>query len=193
VIKKTDILKDIPTATSRNFRYKMSRANYYQDSGNKTKRPGFYAFTISWLVRVLPKVGPLRSLKIKAPGPEAEKLFIQSFDTVLINCSTSMKLLSSGQISLTNIDFDTGNPTVPGEYKLADINYGTLLIKLYDKNFNDVNPLLRLNIMQFYSQATVKPHTRKERKNWEKIYIAIADLKELKQTGLAYVPAVTPL
>jgi hypothetical protein len=182
VIKKADILKETPTATSRNFRYKMNRANYYQDSGSKTKRPGFFAFTLSWLVRVLPKIGPLRSLKIRTPGPEAEKLFMQSFDTVLLNCTASMKLLRYGNIKLTNVDFDTGNPTLAGEYKLADDNYGTLIVKLNDKDFTEVSPALRLNIIQFYSQPTRQPITHKDRKKWEKVQNAIAELKGEKES-----------
>lgn len=186
VIKKPDILKERPTATSRSFMYKMSRANYYQDSGNKSRKPGFFAFTFSWLVRVLPKIGPLRALKIKAPGPEAEKIFIQSFDTVLVNCSTSMKILASRNITLANIDFDTGNTTAPGEYKLADLNYGILIVELNNKNFNDVNPALRLNIMQFYNHPVTKTPNRKERKEWKKINLALAELKRSQPVNLTY-------
>jgi len=192
-IKKSDILKDAPTTTSRNFRYKMRRATYYQDTASKAKRPGFFAFTLSWLVRVLPKVGPLRSLKIKDPGPVAEKIFIQSFDSVLANCGATMKRISSENIVLTNIDFDTGNSTVPGEYRLADNNYGTLLIRLNAKDFNNVSPALRNNILQFYSQPMGQPHTRKERKKSEKIYLALTDLRASKLNGLVYLQPVQPL
>ncbi len=185
-IKKADIQKETPTATSKSFRYKMRKATYYQDTTNKAKRPGFFAFTISWLVRVLPKVGPFRALKIKAPGPEAEALFMKSFDTVLANCHTSIKQLSSQNIILSNIDFDTGNPTVPGEYKLADNNYGNLIIRLNDKNFNEVSPALRSNILQFYSTPSTPPRERKERKKWEKIHMALNQLKTSDPKGLTF-------
>ncbi len=177
-IKKADIQKEIPTATSRNFRYKMRRDTYYQDTANKAKRPGFFAFTLSWLVRVLPKLGPLRSLQIKAPGPVAEKIFIQSFDSVLANSNASMKMLSSGNIILDNIDFDTGNSTVPGEYQLADNNYGFLLLRLDAKNFTDVSAALKSNILQFYSSPLKKAIRRREQKQTEKINLALARLKK---------------
>jgi hypothetical protein len=177
VIKKDEILKAQPTATSRNFTYKMSRANYYQEFGKKHSKPGFFIYPFSGLILVLPKVGPLRALKIKAPGPEAEKLFIQSFDTVLANCSSSMKLLSSGNVNFTNIDFDTGNNTAPGEYKLADINYGNLLLKLNEKKFDHVNAALKQNIIEFYSHPDVTIATKKGHKQWEKITQALEQLK----------------
>ena len=121
--KKNEILKNQPTATSRNFSYKMSRVNYYQEFGKKHRRPGAFANVLSWLIYVLPKVGPLKPLKLKDPGPIAEKLFIQSFDTVLLKCSSAMNILGTGKIDLTNIDFDTGKETVPGEYKLAEPDF----------------------------------------------------------------------
>ena len=185
-IKKAEILKETPTATSRDFRYKMSRDTYYHDTANKTKRPGFFAFTISWLIRVLPKVGPLRALKIRAPGPEAEAMFVKSFDTVLANCNTSMKQLSFQNIILSNIDFDTGNPTIPGEYKLADTNYGNLIVRLNAKNYNNVSAALRMDLLQFYGQPTTPPRTRKERKKWDKIQLALSKLKVSNLNGLAY-------
>ena len=97
-----------------------------------------------------------------------------------------MKLLASRNIPLANVDFDTGNPTVLGEYKLADYNYGVLILKLNDQHFHDITPSLRLNILQFYSQNTSNPHTRKERKKWEKINRAIAELKEFKGNTIVY-------
>lgn len=177
VIKKNEILKVQPTATSRNFRYKMNRSNYYLEYGKKHRKPGIFANALSFLIRVLPKVGPLKSLKLKEPGPAAEKLFIQSFDTVLTNCSAAMKILNNHNLNFTNIDFDTGNDTAPGEYKLADKNYNKLLLKLKDKNFIQLNNELKVNITEFYSHSTPPKATRKERKEWVKINSALNQLK----------------
>jgi hypothetical protein len=139
-MKKNEILKMQPTATSRSFRYKMKRANYYQEFGRKHHKPGVVATTLGWLVRILPKVGPLKSLKLKAPGPEAEKLFIQSFDTTLARVNVAVKLLRNADLDLANIDFDTGKQTGRGEYNLADVNYDNLLLKLDDNKFRFLSP-----------------------------------------------------
>jgi len=177
VIKKDDILKLQPTATSQSFRYKMGRANYYQEQGKKHRLPGFFANSLSWIIRVVPKIGPLKALKIKAPGPDAEKLFIQSFDTVLVNCNSFMKISDSGNVNFANIDFDTGSKTTPGEYKLADINYNTLLLKLNKKKFNLLNAGLKQNIIEFYSDPKTTIATEYGRGEWKKIIRALDRLK----------------
>jgi hypothetical protein len=177
VIRKDEILKLQPTATSRSFRYKMSLANYYQELGKKHEKPGLFVSSLSWLIRVLPKIGPLKTLKIKEPGPVAEKYFIQSFDSVLVDCTSSMKNLGAGNINLINIDFDTGNPTTPGEYKLADMCYGSLLLNLRKKKFNLLSDSLKLNIIGFYSNLKPTTTTQKSRKEWVKITEALEQLK----------------
>jgi hypothetical protein len=177
VIKKKEILETRPTATSKNFRYKMARANYYQEFGKDHRKPGLLLNVLSWFIRVLPKVGPLRSLKLKAPGPEAEKIFIQSFDTVLVKCSSTIKLLGAQNIQFANIDFDTGNKTAPGEYGLADINYGNLLLKLSDKKFDHLNASLQQNVLLFFSDSNTISSTRKCGKERRKISKALLALK----------------
>jgi hypothetical protein len=177
VIKKKEILKIQPTATSRSFRYKMSRTNYYQEFGKKHRRPGFFATAFSWIIRVLPKVGPLKSLKLKEPGPVAEKLFIQSFDSTLVNCASTMKSLGTGNIHFANIDFDTGNKTAFGEYRMADINYGILIIRLNENKFNLLNTGLKKNIITFYNNPDAVIAAKEDPKEWEKITKALEQLK----------------
>ena len=177
VIKKDEILTLQPTATSRTFRYKMNKANYYQEPGKRKHNPGIFANVLSWLIRVLPKIGPLQTLKIVTPGPVAEKLFIQSFDSVLVSCSSSMNQLSAGNIKLSNIDFDTGIQTAPGEYKLADIAYGSLLVRLRKKDFNQTNTALRNSLLEFYSNPQVKLAAKNGRQSRIKIARALAQLR----------------
>jgi hypothetical protein len=148
--KKSDIRKLVPTATSRNFIYKMKRRNYNKEFGSQYGHPGFFAFTISFLIRFAPKIGPLRVLKFKMPGPDAEKLFIKSFDTTAARYGTAVSHMT-GNMQLGNIDFDTGKRTEAGEYKLADKTYGDWLVKLSEKNFQDVGQPIKSNILNFYS------------------------------------------
>lgn len=175
--KKNEILKTQPTATSRSFRYRMNRANDYQYAGSNQKKLGILGNVASWFILVLPKVGPLRALKIKEPGPVAEKIFIQSFDTVLIKYSSSVMKLGKGDVDFMNIDFDTGNKTAAGEYMLADKTYGKLLIKLHEKDFNLVTAELKLNVIDFFSKATPRVSTKRDRREWRKITVALAQFK----------------
>jgi hypothetical protein len=150
-LKKNEILQSNPDATSRRFIYKMSRHSYYKAFGKKRTRPGFSASVLAFIIRIVPKAGPLKALHFKAPSPEAEKLFVQSFDTVLAHYIVYTKNLRYGNLHLPDIDYDTGNKTMPGEYELADENYGTLLLMLSNDNFSHVTPSLKQNILAYYN------------------------------------------
>ncbi len=177
-LKKNEILKSQPTATSRSFRYRMRRANYYQEFGKEQKKPNIFIKTLSWFILVVPKVGPLKALKIKAPGPVAEKLFIQSFDSTLAHCSTAAKTLGNGPLTLSNIDFDTGNNTGPGEYKLADATYNDELLKLSKREFKLLNKELKQNITVFYRQQQSSHNTKRQQKKLKKVNAALMALSK---------------
>ena len=177
VTKRQDILKKTPGITSRQFIFKMRNANYYQEYGKKHKGPGIFANFLSLLIRVLPKVGPLKALKFKDPGPQAEKLFIQSFDTVLLNYTNALKTTGHGKVFLPNIDFDTGQPTAPGEYQLTDQTYGKLLIKLSDKKFDSLSAPLKQNLLSFCNNLKPINKTKKAKEQWEKATDALEKLK----------------
>ena len=169
--------------TKRKFEYKMRKANYYHEYGKKHDKPGFFPTMLGLLIQVLPKVGPLNDLKVIVPGPEAEKIFIQSFDTVLLHYTYAIKVLSSKKTSLTNIDFDTGNETTPGEYVLADKAYTDLLLKLMDGKFNKVSGNLQKNILQFYSGCNEKSAAIAGIETWWRMTLALDSLKHIRPTN----------
>jgi Zinc dependent phospholipase C len=159
VIKKTEMDKEPSNALNRDFTNKMHKVGDHGQFGKNRQKPGITATVLSFLIRVLPKVGPLRALKFKTPGPVAEKIFIRSFDTIVVQYTTAMKDCGPGMPTLANIDFDTGNLTAPGEYPLADKNYNTLLIQLKKTNFEYVNVALRQNITDFYGRRVAPAGT----------------------------------
>ena len=78
VAKKGDIQKLQPKVNARSYIFRMRRRNYYHEFVRNDEKPAFLAHVISILIRIAPKIGPLRALKFTAPGPEPEKLFIKS-------------------------------------------------------------------------------------------------------------------
>ena len=161
-MKKDEIMQKNPKATSSNFIFKMTRRSYYKEFGRERTKPGASAFLLSLIIKIIPKVGPLQALKFKTPNEQAEKLFVQSFDTVTVHYKKYAKELQSNNFMLSNIDYDTGKKTVPGEYELADENYGTLLLMLQQENFKNVTPSLKQNILTFYHEldSTNQKHTK---------------------------------
>ena len=128
-MKKDDIEKLSPGMTREKFIYAMSRPDYEKEFGREYEKPGFQSKLMAVVLKVLPKVGLLKSFAFKLPPPEAEKLFAQSVEATV---SQYRRLLaqSNGKLDLTNLDFDTGRPTHAGEYPLADETYADLLKKL---------------------------------------------------------------
>jgi len=174
-MKKDEIVKTNPKATGSSFIYKMNRHTYYKEFGKEHTKPGFSAFILSVIIKIVPKIGPLKALQFKTPNAEAEKLFVESFDTVTVHYKIYTDELRTKNFSLSNIDYDTGKKTAPGEYELADENYGTLLLMLRQENFKNVTPSLKENILTFYNK--IDSTDQKQTRVFKDIRNAIIQLK----------------
>lgn len=170
--KRNDIQKMQATATSRNFIYRMHQKNNRYKFGSN-ERPGFFARAFALFIYVIPKVGALKVLKFKDPGPVAEKNFIASFDTVSMHYATHIIALHKHAVPLNNVDFDTGIRTCEGEYSLTDKTYCDLLLQLKRRNFETVDPALKRNIISFYAVPPKTGASKKKAKAME----ALAQLK----------------
>ncbi len=158
----------------------MKRRDYYAEFGKERQKPGFKAEVLSFVIRVLPKVGPLKALKFKDVGPEGEKLFIKSFDTVLVHYSAALIKLRENKVVLPDIDYDTGKPTVIGEYELTDDTYAEMVDRLRDTKFDDLTVPLKENILAFYKGIDTVKLAQKYPGYWKKTYIAIQGVEAAK-------------
>ncbi len=177
--KKKAILEKDSTATASRFNYKMRNKNYDKEFGTGYRRPGFFPTLLSFFIRVLPKVGPLRPLKFKAPTIEAEKYFTQGFDTVMYHYTTNIKKLNRQNIQLEDLDFDTGKPTALCEYSLADNTYSDLLLNLKADKFKNISPSLQQNILSFYKQVNESQGNRQASKKCAGFFNALHNLKTI--------------
>jgi len=188
IIKRQDLIKTNPDLTERKFHYKMKRKEFEADFGKGREKAGFTATILSVIIRIAPKIGPLKSLKFKDPGPEGEKLFIKGFDTAVLEYEAALnKLQERKEIPFADIDFDTGKLTVPGEYGLADKTYSDMVIKLAAGNFDQLTSPLKENILQFYQNpaAAEKVTLRKPDKvDQEKTNKALEGLRAAKPVSI---------
>jgi len=180
VIKKNDIKKLNPSANSHNFHYRMKKRDYYAEFGKARQKPGFKAEVLSFFIRVLPKVGPLKALKFKDVGPEGEKLFIRSFDTVLVHYDAALARLHNEKVILPDIDYDTGKPTAIGEYELTDDTYADLVDRLHDTKFNNLTEPLKQNILGFYKKIDTVALAQRYPGYWKKTTIALQGIQSAK-------------
>ena len=150
--KRDEIEKLVPHVQRSAFIYTYTRAQYEREFGTTYKRPGLFARFFVWVVRVLPKVGPFRPLAFKTPSPEAERLFTESFEAARERYRVLLQSARANRLDLRNTDYDTGEPTRRGEYKLADETYAELVARLGKKD--RVPPGMRAEIDRFYGPAT---------------------------------------
>jgi len=175
--KKDEIEKASPGITRDKFTYQLSRAEYEKEWGKEYKKPGAFDKTLALFFRVVPKVGPFRTLSFKVPTPEAERMFVASFGQTLSRYRILLSQTQAGKLNLQNMDFDTGEPTRAGEYKLADETYASLLRRLADNKFKDVTQELRQNIIAFYGDLKAPIATRKDKEDWRETLRALEQLK----------------
>ena len=83
--KKDDIVKATPGATRDKFLYNLSRASYEKEWGHEYERPGIVARILAFLFRLIPRFGPFKALAFHEPTPEAQKLFMESFNKTVDN------------------------------------------------------------------------------------------------------------
>ncbi|MFD2248523.1 zinc dependent phospholipase C family protein [Pontibacter ruber] len=181
--KKGEIQQATPGITRRKFQYRMSRASFHQNWGDDYDKPGLFTRFLSWIIRMLPKVGPLRPLALKPPTPEAEKLFMESFNKTVEAYGATLRKLGKGDLQLQNTQLDTGKPTAAGTYKPTDEAYAELLAKLEKTDFEHLTPALQQDILQFYHHTKPKKASARhdeDRKEWEETRKALEKLKTAK-------------
>ncbi len=151
-----------------------------RENGKKRYRSGVFSPFFALFVTAVPKIGPLRVMNFKTPGPAVTRLYYSSFDTTLQNYTAAMRDCLAGTSRLPNIDFDTGNFTTPGEYGLADKNYDLLVIRLQKNSFRMLSSELRENIIDYYSHRAAPTGSRKTEKKWIKTEAALHQLENAK-------------
>jgi hypothetical protein len=175
-LKRTQLQKEIPGVTRKKFLYNLSRSSYEKTWGREYRKPGFGTRFVTFLVEIIPKVGPFRALKIQVPTPEVEKMFMASFNATIVRCQALLAQVDAGRPELENENLDLGEPPLAGQYKGADEAYAKLVGKLADKQFSAIAPDLRQNILAYYKD----PSTDKDKAESVKLR---EELDRLKSVG----------
>jgi len=178
-LKKNDIQKDQPGVTRRKFLFNLSRASYQKNWGKQYQQPSFGERFLAFLIRIFPKFGPLRVLELKTPTPAAEQLFEASFNDSLSRYQKLLVQAGTGQPDLPNENFDTGEMTGPGKYRLTDETQAKLLDALAKQGFKGVSPGIRAELLEYFGHPDAPYEMKRKPKNWARIQ---AQLEELKNT-----------
>jgi len=175
--RKQEIVRDTPNFNEKKFLYYLSKADYDKEWGSVYRRPGLGARMLAYFLKIMPKVGPFKAVAFKVPSTQTEDMYVKSVNNTVENYQSLLKAQAVNDLKLTNTDCDTGRPTHPGEYRLADRTYAKLLDELSDQNFQQISASLRDDLLNYYSDPSAPNDTRKDKKVWKKTEEALAKLK----------------
>lgn len=190
--KREEILKANPHMTRKGFVYRLSKRDYrarwgkaYRQPhfhgalwGESETQPGLLARFLVFLTRILPKIGPLRTLRFKPPTPQTQTLFLASFKAG-VQRYTALAPTGSEEtdLQLRNVDLDTGNPSRLGEYGLADTTYAKLLDRLAAQKFAGLTPELQQDILSFFQNTSTRNAIENNPGKWQKVLAELAALR----------------
>jgi hypothetical protein len=166
--------------TRQKFLFNLSRASYQKRWGKNYEPPTAGEQFLAFFVSILPKIGPLKVLQLRTPTPETERMFEASFNATLDSYRKLLHEVSEGKLDLPNDNFDTGEPSGPGQYRLNDETHAKLLDALAEQNFAGVSPEIGTELLSFFSHSDAPYAMKRKPKEWARLQ---AQLKRLKLAG----------
>ena len=192
-LKQDDIEKDLPGITRQKFLYNISRSSYEKQWGKDYAKPSFGETLLAFLIRILPQIGPLRVLAFRTPTPQTEKLFEESFNVTMDRYRSLLAQRRKGEVALPNDNFDVGETTPRGKYRLADAACAELLDRIAQNNFANASPELRAELLRFYASPEAPSTAKVSEKARARLK---ADLQKLENTtptpAAAQAPEIQP-
>lgn len=174
--KQEEIRQLDPSASEANFVFRFPRSEYERRFGKRSPKPGLIERVARFLAAVLPKVGPLKVLVPKLPTKEGERLLRESFAASVENYRLLLGELGTID-DLEDVNLDLGPIVRAGEYSLADDAYSALLLLLTRKDFKEVPPALKHDILAYYADLSAPIATKQDEKPWKRTLHALAELK----------------
>jgi hypothetical protein len=182
-LKRKEIEELRPGVSRDEYLFLLPREEYEKEWGRTYRRPNFCDRALGFFVRILPKIGPLRALKFKAPTPEAEQLFLSSFKASVERYRSLLgEVRAHREPRFDNRNLDTGSPVNAGDYRLADEAYAELLARLAKDNFAGLTSALKAELLAFFADDAAGPGDRAEKKAWQE---REANLQALRTTVLS--------
>jgi hypothetical protein len=172
-----EIRKSHPGVTRKRFLFVMRRSSYERYWGKQYDRPSLLDRILAFLLKLLPPIGPLKTLRFKALTPPVEAQFMHSFDLATAAYRGQIESAAAGNLKLENLNFDVGAATPPATYGLQDDAYAFWLDELASNDFTQATPPIRQAILSYYSDLTLPFSTKKHSKDWR---ILLAELDRLK-------------
>jgi Zinc dependent phospholipase C len=183
-IKRPEIRKDAPGITRKKFLYNLSRSSYEKNWGMTYQRPGIRSRLLAGFFRIVPRAGPFKALAFKRLTPETEQLYMTGFNATIDRYRELLTDVGNGRLELANDNFDVGEATKAGKYRLMDAAYAKLLHKL-DGHYTDISQELRTNILDFYRDLSLPIATKSDESDWARLQEELLHLDAINRDRAA--------
>lgn len=178
-LKRDQIQHSDPSETKTLFIYHISNSEYRKEWGNIYEKPGFSARIKAFALRVVPKVGPFSGLAFHPPPPDAEELFMKSFNETVAHYRSLLLAQGEDRLQLPNLNLDTGAMTEPATYRFTDDTYAKLLKRTSGKPMSND---LRHNLLLYYSDLDKPFATKRDSAAWQEVVKQVEALRSLPVT-----------
>jgi len=185
-----DIQKAQPDATEKKFRYRMSKVEYEKNFGKGYQKPTFGERFVAVIVRILPKIGPLKALAVKMPNAQEQDMYVKSVNATVDDFRRLLQQVAAAEptlntLTLPQMDFDTGKPTQRGEYMLSDETYAKLLLEVTKPQAPPIPVDLRDNLLAYYAEPNVHGYLEtKQPEVWAHVQANLALLKQAQPAAV---------
>ena len=180
-LKRRQIQQGDPSETKTKFVYNISNSGYRQEWGDVYEKPDFFARFKAFTLYLVPRIGPFRALGYHPPTPAVEQIYMHSFNETLDHYRLLLVAQQAGTLRLSNENLDTGGPTDPAVYGLADETYANLLSKTSGKLISDA---LRRDMLAYYADPEKGFATKKDPEAWQKVLRELDRLKDMPTAGV---------
>ena len=187
-LRKQAIRKETPSMTRKKFLYNLSRSSYEKNWGNTYTRPGIRSKVLTVVLRIMPRMGPLRALSFKRLTPETEKMYMASFNSTIDRYRELLSEQNADRLTLANANLDVGTLTAPGTYRLADSAYSRLLDKLQG-HYTEMPQGLRTDVLAFYHDLDAPISTKTDASDWTRLLKELGQLQAV-DSDLRHAPAL---
>jgi hypothetical protein len=155
------------------------------------KGAGFETHFLAFMIRIVPRAGPLVMVGIKGPSAAAEADYMHSVVSATSILRDRLYLLTppadrrpppagatvaapasqaeDARHPLVNRDLDTGLPVKPGGYPLTDTTYAKLLGRLTRDSKQPIPPGIKEDVQAYYADPNAPIVTRKDSSKWAKV------------------------
>ena len=164
---KHDEIKELsPRARRGDSLYHNNRRQYRREFGHDYERPGFGARLMAGVLRVLPKIGPLKPYAFTLPDVPGALQFHRSYQASVARFCALVREQpadTTRTLPLADTNLDTGEPTHPTAYVLAARTYGELLRELHPHKFENLTPALREALLSYFASGIPVPNRETDR------------------------------